>query len=76
MVHVDNFTINADGTATLTLSEWMNPAVAATFAGATVAGVASNPDAGGQVKLVITITPGAPIPQPAVSDPGGSATIF
>jgi hypothetical protein len=73
-MHVDNFTINADGSATLTLSEFMNTAVAATFAGATITGTATNPNPS-QVSLSITITPSAPIAQPVSSDPGGSAVI-
>ena len=72
-MHVDNFTINADGSGTIQMSEWMNAGVAATFAGATVSGSVLNPN-DGLVQVTVTLTPSAPIAQPAQSDPGGSAS--
>ena len=74
-MHVDNVTVNADGSMTITLSEFMNATQAATFSGAAVASniVVNGP----QVSLTFTLTPGAPIVEPAAAtDPGGSATIF
>jgi hypothetical protein len=74
MMHIDNVTLNADGTMAITLSEFLNPIVAATFGGATVSGSVTNPNPQ-QVNVSITLTPGAPIAEQIVlTDPGGSAS--
>lgn len=74
-MHVDNVTVNADGSMSITLSEFMNQTQAATFVGATPVVTVTNPG-GGQVNITVTLTPGAPIVEPAaVSDPGGSAVV-
>lgn len=74
-MHIDNVTMNADGSMTLTLTEFFNQAIAATFAGATVSGSAAAPG-GGAITLTVNVTPGAPVvQQSSQSDPGGSAVI-
>lgn len=70
--HVDNVTANLDGTISFTLTTWMNPTVAATFAGATVAGTATDAG-GGAVKLVISVTPGSPIVQQTIQSDAASS---
>lgn len=74
-MHVDNVTINADGSMTINISEFMNQTQAASFVGATPSVTVTAPG-GGYVAIVLTLTPGAPIAEPAASgDPGGSASI-
>jgi len=74
-MHIDNVRMNLDGTMTVTLSADINPTVAASFAGAVVSGVATNPNPS-QVDLVITVTPSVPVPRQVVTqDPGGSESI-
>lgn len=74
-MHIDNVTVNADGSMTITLTEFLNQTQAATFVGATVGSSIVNPG-GGQLSITITLTPGAPIVEAAaVPDPGGSAVI-
>lgn len=69
--HIDNVMMNADGTMSITLTNWVNSAVALTFAGATISGVATNPTAD-TIVLAITVTPGSPLAQQATQDAGGS----
>jgi len=74
-MHIDNVTLNLDGSMTITLSEFLNPSVAATFAGATISGSVTNPNPS-QVSVTINLTPGAPIvEQTSQADAGGSAVI-
>lgn len=72
-MHLDLVSSNLDGSMTLTLTEFMNPVVGATFQGATVSG-SSVHQGGGAVLLTVNVTPGAPIVQQSIQqDPGGSA---
>lgn len=74
-MHVDLVTINADGSMTIVLQEFLNPAVAASFAAATVSGNVTNPNPS-QVNVSITLTPSSPVAEQVVqTDPGGSASI-
>lgn len=75
MMHIDDIKLNADGSMTITLNEFMNASVAASFIGATVSGAVTSPNAQ-QIVAVVTLTPGAPITEQVVQDdPGGSGTI-
>jgi len=61
---------------TINLTAFMNPTLAATFAGATVAGVVTNPNAQ-QVTAAITLTPSAPLTiQVAETDQAGSQKVY
>lgn len=67
-----SITVSTGGVITITLDQWMNAALAATFAAATVAGTVTVPNAQ-QVHSVITLTPGSPLSlQSAETDKGGS----
>lgn len=78
-MHVDSVTVNPDGSMTITLNEFMNPAVAASFVGSTSGVVVTTPNVGSyqsELKVVITLTPAAPIVESAAAvDAGGSASI-
>lgn len=78
-MHVDSVTLNADGSMKITLSEFMNPAVAASFVGATPVVQVTNPNIGqyeAQLNILLTLTPAAPIVEAAATvDAGGSGTI-
>lgn len=74
-MHIDQVTLNLDGSMTITLNEFLNPIVAASFNGATVTGTVTNPNSQ-QIVATVTLTPGVPIVEQIVqSDPGGSASI-
>jgi len=74
-MHVDNVQANLDGSITITLTEFMNPTVGATFAGATISGSAVH-NGGGAVAITVNVTPGAPIVQQTVQqDAGGSGVV-
>lgn len=74
MMHLDQVTLNLDGSLTITLSEFMNPTVAATFAGAVVTPTIAV--SGPQVNFTFNVVPGAPIASQTIqSDPGGSAVV-
>lgn len=70
------YSMSTGGVLTINLTAFMNPALAATFAGATVAGVVTNPNAQ-QVSAAITLTPGAPLTLQVVeTDAGGSQKVY
>lgn len=70
--HVDNVKSNLDGSITVVMDAFMNPAVAASFAGATVTGTVVNAG-GGTVRLTIQVAPITPIVQQTTqSDDAGS----
>lgn len=69
--HSDAVSINADGSMTVVISEFMNDAQAASFAGAAVTSSVSV--TGPCVTMTFTLTPSAPIVEPeSVVDVGGS----
>lgn len=74
-MHIDSVTMNADGSMSIVLQEFLNTVVAGSFAGAAISGSVTNPNPA-QVTVAITLTPSAPIVEQTVqSDPGGSASI-
>ena len=74
-MHIDNVTVNADGSMTIALVEFLNPAVAASFVGAASAVTVANPNPQ-ELDIQLTLTPSAPVTEStAQSDPGGSASI-
>lgn len=78
-MHVDSVTVNPDGSMTIVLKEFLNPAVAASFVGATAGVVVTTPNIAqyqSELDIVITLTPAAPIVEAAPTvDAGGSASI-
>src|SRR6267143_1002599 len=54
-MHVDSVIINADGSMSISLTEFMNPAQAATFVGATSSVQVTAPG-GGAVAVAITLS--------------------
>ena len=76
-MHVDSVSLQTNGNLTISLTELLNPSQASGFAGGTVSGsVAVAADGSGYVTISVTVTPAAPVTEPAVFvDPGGSASI-
>lgn len=76
-MHIDTVTLQPNGNMTITLTELLNATVAAGFSGGTVAGtIAVAADGSGYTTITVTVTPAAPVVEPAAStDPGGSASI-
>lgn len=69
--HADAVSINADGSMTIVINEFMNEAQAASFAGAAVA--SSVAVTGPCVTMTFTLTPAVPITEPkSVVDIGGT----
>lgn len=69
--HSDAVSINADGSMTIVINEFMNDTQAASFAGAAVA--SSVTVTGPCVTMTFTLTPVEPVVEPSsVVDVGGS----
>ena len=70
--HIDNVVLNMDGTLVITLLNQMNPAMAASFVGASSVVQITNPFPT-DLKVVVTLTPASPVATAvATTDPGGS----
>lgn len=76
-MHIDSVTLQTNGNLAISLTELLNPSEASGFSGGTVGGsIAVAADGSGYVTVTVTVTPAAPVAQPAaVVDAGGSATI-
>jgi hypothetical protein len=74
-MHIDSVLVNLDGSMTISLQEFLNPTVAATFVGATPSVQVTNPNPS-QLNIVLTLTPAAPIAEQTLQpDAGGSASV-